>query len=227
MAAQFDAYADDYEASLERGISLSGEDSSFFARGRVEWLGERLAQLAAPSRTLLDYGCGTGSTAPLLLGLPGVQHVIGTDISTELLDVARRDHGSDRVRFVALDSPPVGQIDVAYCNGVLHHIVPAERAAALTYVRDALRPGGLFALWENNPWNPGTRAVMRRIPFDRDAQTLSAPEARWTLRAAGFELLRTDFVFIFPHALRALRGVERHFVRLPLGAQYLVLARRV
>jgi len=22
---------------------------------------------------------------------------------------------------------------------------------------EALRPGGLFALWENNAWNPGTR----------------------------------------------------------------------
>jgi SAM-dependent methyltransferase len=226
MSAPFDVYADDYEAALERGVSLSGEHSSYFARRRVEWLGGRIAELGAPSRTLLDLGCGNGSTTPFLLRLPGAQRLTGTDISTELLDVARRDHGSDRAEFIPLDSPPVGQIDVAYCNGVLHHIPPAERATAVRYVRDALRPGGLFALFENNPWNPGTRAVMRRIPFDRDAVTLSALEARRTLRAGGFEPVRTDFLFIFPHVLRAFRGLERPLVRLPFGAQYLVLARR-
>jgi len=35
-----------------------------------------------------------------------------------------------------------------------------------------------------------------------------------------------DFCFIFPHALRALRPIERWLTRLPLGAQYLVLARK-
>jgi hypothetical protein len=27
-------------------------------------------------------------------------------------------------------------------------------AAAVDYVYRSLRPGGLFAFWENNPWNP-------------------------------------------------------------------------
>jgi hypothetical protein len=26
-----------------------------------------------------------------------------------------------------------------------------------------MRPGGVVALWENNPWNPATRYVMGRI----------------------------------------------------------------
>ena len=67
-------------------------------------------------------------------------------------------------------------------------------AAAIDYVLRSLRPGGLFAFWENNPWNPGTRYVMSRIPFDRDAITLSPLEARQLLRVGGFEILRTDFL---------------------------------
>ena len=93
-------------------------------------------------------------------------------------------------------------------------------------MRDALRPGGLFALWENNPWNPGTRLVMRRIPFDRDADdAVRAAERGGCSRNAGFEIVSTDFLFVFPRALRALRPVERRLARLPAGAQYLVLAR--
>ena len=73
-----------------------------------------------------------------------------------------------------------------------------ERAGAIDYIYRALRPGGLMAFWENNPWNPGTRYVMSRIPFDRDAITLSAREAQGLIRTGGLDVLRTDFLFIFP-----------------------------
>jgi len=225
-APEFDAYATDYERELERGVRLSGESSAFSARARVEWVRDQIVELGAPSGSLLDFGCGNGSTTPFLLELPGAQQLIGTDVSSELLEVARRQHGSARATFIDLDQPPASQIDVAYCNGVFHHIRPAERDGALAYVHDALRPGGLFAMWENNPWNPGTRMVMRRIPFDRDAETLTPGEARRLLVEGGFSVIRTDFLFIFPHALRALRGIERRLARVPLGAQYVVLARR-
>ena len=82
-----------------------------------------------------------------------------------------------------------------------------------------------MAFWENNPWNPGTRYVMSRIPFDRDAITLTPPEARRMLQAGGFDILRTDFLFIFPRVFSWFRGVEPFLVQLPLGAQYQVLCR--
>lgn len=224
--AAFDAYAEDYEEALRRGVGLSGEDSRFFARGRVAWVGRRLARLGFRVERVLDFGCGTGATTELLLGLLAAQHVIGTDASSRLLEVARRDHGSEQVEFLRLGDPPESCIDLVYCNGVFHHIPPAERRDAVEYVRRALRPGGLFALWENNPWNPATRLVMRRIPFDRDAIPLSAPGARRLLRDGGFEIFGTDFLFVFPRFLAPLRRVEPALAPLPLGAQYLVLARK-
>ena len=115
---------------------------------------------------------------------------------------------------------------MAFCNGVFHHIVPADRRASAQYVYDALRPGGIFAFWENNTWNPGTRYVMSRIAFDRDAITLTARESRALLRQAGFEVLRTDYLFVFPAALRILRRLEPMIARFPLGGQYMVLARK-
>jgi SAM-dependent methyltransferase len=226
-AQEFDRYAKNYDEALAQGISVSGEDKDFFARGRVEWLARCLRNLSFDPKSVLDFGCGTGSAAPHLSDVlrPGL--ISGIDISEQSVDLARRLHGSQLVNFQALrDFKPNANFDLAFCNGVFHHIPVAERAGAVKCIYDSVKPGGLFAFWENNPWNPGTRYVMSRIPFDRDAIMVSAPEARRLLGAGGFEILRTDFLFIFPRLLSWLRGLEPSVSRLPLGAQYQVLCRK-
>ena len=109
---------------------------------------------------------------------------------------------------------------------MFHHIPLDQRQDCLKYVFNSLRPGGLFALWENNPWNPGTRYVMSKIPFDRDAITLPPTESRRRVQSAGFESLMTRFLFFFPKSLAFLRWMEPMLARIPLGGQYLVLCRR-
>jgi len=223
----FDAYADDYDAALDRGLAASGEGKEYFASRRVEWLAGRLRSMGISPRTALDYGCGTGSATPFLRETLGIQSLTGVDTSERSLETARRDHGGEQVEFATVAQlGEKGPFDLAYCNGVFHHIPPDERPSAVRAVREALIPGGLFAFWENNPWNPGTRYVMSKIPFDRDAVTLTPPEARRLLASNGFEVVRTDFLFIFPKFLRVLRGLEPLVARAPLGAQYMVLARR-
>jgi len=223
----FDAYASSYDAALAQGISVSGESKEFFARGRTAWLARRLAQLGARVETVLDFGCGTGSATPFLLEIPGIKSLVGLDVSQASVDTARHEHGSARARFATLSGyEPDGRMDLAFCNGVFHHIPVSERAGAVRFVFRALRPGGLFSFWENNPWNPGTRIVMSRIPFDRDAITLSSPEARRLLKDNGLKVLGTDFQFIFPKMLSWLRPLESPFSRFPFGAQYQVLCRK-
>lgn len=224
--AEFDDYADDYADALQQGLKYSGENAAHFATARVLWLARRLEQLRFVPHSLLDFGCGNGSTAPFFLSTLNVE-VTGIDSSHRLIEAARREHGSPRATFVLRDDyDPKGQTDLAFCNGVFHHIRPSERADALDFVSRVLRPGGLFAFWENNPWNPATRFVMSRIPFDRDAITIAPTEARQLLRKAGFEIVRSDYLFFFPRTLRWLRPLEQWFAGMPLGAQYLVLARK-
>ena len=67
---------------------------------------------------------------------------------------------------------------------------------------------------------------MSRIPFDRDAVTITPPEGRRLLREVGFEILTTAFVFFFPRTLGWFRPLERHLTSFPLGAQYLILAQK-
>jgi SAM-dependent methyltransferase len=223
----FDDYAAAYEQALSAAIAPSGESREYFAEGRVAWLKRCLGELHQPIGTILDFGCGDGSTTPLLLRALDAKSAVGTDVSAKSLEIARKIRGSERIRYESIgEFQSVGEIDLAYCNGVFHHIQPAQRATALAIVRRALRPGGFFSFWENSPWSLATRYVMSRCAFDRDAILLSPPGARAMLKEAGFEILRTDFRFIFPRALRAFRKIEDWVYRIPAGTQYQILCRK-
>jgi len=70
------------------------------------------------------------------------------------------------------------------------------------------------------------RYIMSRVSFDRDAITLPPPQTRTLLGVNGFDVLASEFLFIFPRALAPLRFLEKPLRRLPIGGQYLTLARK-
>jgi SAM-dependent methyltransferase len=223
----FDSFAEEYQAALNRGIGIFGEGPEYFARARVAWTARRAAASIPSRKLVMDFGCGIGTSTPLLREAFGVDRVLGVDVSEKCLQIATSRHGDDVTAFSHPDDhSALGDVDLVFTNGVFHHIPLAERAGAIQYVLGALRPGGMFALWENNPWNPGTRWAMSRISFDRDAIPLSFLEARRLLHTAGFEIVTEDFLFIFPRLLSWLRWIEPWVCKVPLGAQYLVMGRK-
>jgi trans-aconitate methyltransferase len=223
----FDEYAEAYEQALSNAIAVSGESREYFAEGRVAWLAHCLQEAGEMPRKLLDFGCGDGATTPLLLAALKAESAVGIDVSAKSLEVARKQYGTPQIKYEFIDEfKASGRMDLAYCNGVFHHIPPAQRTEALALVNGALRAGGLFSFWENSPWSLATRYVMSQCAFDRDAIMLSPPEARSLLHNGGFEILRTDFRFIFPRALRVLRKIEDFVYRVPLGTQYQILCRK-
>lgn len=226
-ASQFDSFAHTYERDLDQALSISGEGKEYFARARIQWVAKRLRELGAAPRIAMDYGCGIGNGAALLHDLLGIESVVGLDPSARMLEAARSRYSDAGIRFLSFaEYSPCEEIDLAYCNGVFHHIPTAEQSQAAGFIFRSLRPGGLFALWENNPWNPGTRWVMSRCAFDRDAVPLSPRETAGLLQAERFDVLRIDYLFIFPRFLKLLRFLEPGLSQLPCGAQYLVLCRR-
>jgi SAM-dependent methyltransferase len=223
----FDLHADSYDADLNQALSVSGEGKNYFASRRVRWLAQCLAELGEKPAHILDYGCGIGDTSRLLQAAFDAQSVVGVDISQRSLDLAAERNATAECRFMnSLDYTALKSIDLAYCNGVFHHIPVTTRSAAVEYVFGRLRPGGIFSFWENNPWSPGTRYVMSQCVFDRDAVTIPPAKAKILLREQGFEILRIDYCFFFPRFLGALRFLEATLSRVPLGAQYQVLCRR-
>ena len=229
--SSFDEYSNDYEAALQQGLSVSGESADYFAIGRVKWLRRRLAAILGDSfllKSAMDFGCGTGNSVEYLLSELGLDHVIGIDTSEQSLVQARLRYPASKAQFLSSELyVPSGALDLAFCNGVFHHIPIALRSETVDYVYRSLKPGGWFSFWENNPWNPGTRIVMSRIPFDRDAVTLTIPESKRLLEDAGVVVKRIDTCFYFPRQLGWFRPMEPCLAWLPLGAQYLVLAQKV
>lgn len=228
---EFDAVAEYYESALQQGLKVSGESSDYFALGRIQWLKRRLESYRPSSvgiRNAIDFGCGTGNSIPHLRQILGAESVVGLDPSSQSLRIARRLHPDPAIRFDSPDSySRKGESDLIFCNGVFHHIPPDDRLGAVSRIRDWLAPDGIFAFWENNPWNPGTRYVMKRIPFDRDAITLSIPESTRLLGKAGLRVLCIDTRFYFPRAMKWFRPVETYLCKIPLGAQYLILAKKI
>jgi SAM-dependent methyltransferase len=219
--------AKSYDDMLQRGLKLSGESKEFFIRGRLEHLRRRLPKGALPKR-ILDFGCGVGDASAVLADMfPGAS-VVGVDVAEAAVQKADATLGSERVAFGTpelLDETE--PFDLCYVNGAFHHIAVDERAQVMRTIHGAMRPGGILAVFENNPWSIPARMVMRRIPWDADAVMLRAGELAGLARDAGFaEVLPVRYLFVFPKALGRLRVMERALEAAPLGAQYGVLCVR-
>ena len=217
-----------YDEMLRHGIDLSGESKEFFIAGRIAQLRSRLHHALPRIGTVLDFGCGVGDTTTRLADAFPQSTVTGVDVADGALEEARRRVDDPRVRFARLDEMRQDEFDLCYVNGMFHHVPAHERVAVTRRIHGLLRPDAVAAVFDNNPLSIPARLVMRRIPFDRDAVMLRAGTVRRLLDEVGFEPMgRVDYLFYMPSALRSLRRVEPAFRHIPLGAQYLVLGRKL
>jgi SAM-dependent methyltransferase len=107
---------------------------------------------------------------------------------------------------------------------VYHHVPPGARLELTREISRVLRPGGIFAMLEHNPYNPVTRKIVSRTPVDADAILLKPSEAVSCLRQGGFEPRAPQFFLYFPEPIYRAGGrrMERLLQSLPLGGQYAV-----
>lgn len=218
----------EYDEMLNKGISLSGEDKYFFIRGRFLDLVKNLPSGKKTGR-LLDFGCGVGDATLLMKQYFPEAEITGVDTAAKAIKYANYNNSAvGTIRYLEIkDFMFKNEFDLCFVNGVFHHIPIDQRAGAVKMIYDSLKPGGLLALFENNPLNPGTKMVMSRIPFDKDAITLVPNETRKMLTSAGFKIkIKPRFLFYFPRVLGLLRPLEKFFVHIPLGAQYYFLAEK-
>lgn len=225
--ARFSEVGDRYGEQLARGLKLTGESAEYFARRRIARVRELAESHGVRVAAVLDFGCGTGASFALLrAAFPGAR-ILGFEPAAGLRALAAQAAPASGAEVIDADVlTSDGAADIVYCNGVFHHIPPRDRAGAMGSAARALRAGGLACVRENSPYNPGTRLVMSRIPFDRDAVLLRPRELRALQRAAGLAPVTTEFHFIFPGALRFARPLETLLRALPLGGQYAAVGRK-
>jgi SAM-dependent methyltransferase len=152
----------------------------------------------------------------------------GVDVSPAMVEQARETNPgveyavSEPLRLPHSD----GRFDLAFAVCVLHHVDRADRLTLMRETARVVRPGGLVAVFEHNPWNPLTRRVVRDCAFDEGVELISRSELAALLRAAGLDVAAGEYLLFFPWRARLLQALERTLTSLPLGAQYVVAGRR-
>lgn len=101
---------------------------------------------------ILDAGCGTGSSTDYLVHLNSEASVVGIDLSSGALQVAKERcsrSGASRVEFHHLSIYDVGQLegkfDFINCVGVLHHLPDPIRGIQSLAMK--LAPGGIMHIF--------------------------------------------------------------------------------
>lgn len=229
MTAEFDAFEDTYVEDLDRAVSFGGKPGEFYTRRKADLLITLAArQLGDPGRLdLLDVGCGIGQTDRFLSGRTG--SLTGTDVSPGSLDRARELNPGVRYVISGEDEPlPFADatFDLSFAICVMHHVPSGEWASFAEEMRRVTRPGGIVAIFEHNPWNPGTRKVLRDCVFDEDVTPIRERRMRSILRGAGLEPAESRQIIFLPTSAAWWLRVEDLLRRVPLGAQYYVAARR-
>ncbi|WP_425258848.1 class I SAM-dependent methyltransferase [Rubrivivax sp. RP6-9] len=107
----------------------------------------RVQALLAPAQSVLEIGCGTGTTALRLAG--GTRQLLATDVSAAMVAIAREKLARQpcpQLRFEVADAESRcvddAQHDVVLAFNVLHLLGDLDRALDATLA--SLKPGGLF-----------------------------------------------------------------------------------
>jgi ubiquinone/menaquinone biosynthesis C-methylase UbiE len=222
----FDLDAAGYEEAVDRSISFTRRDASFFARRKVALLSDilRTQGQELDQAVLLDVGCGAGTTDRHLAGR--VKSLHGVDVSEEMLTVARKQVPEGE--FVSYDGQtlpfPSDSFDVVIAICVLHHVPPPEQTSFLRELSRVTRSGGVIAIFEHNPANPLTRRAVRGCELDVGVELVTAADVERLLAGAGARVVNRSYFLFSPFGGWLGATVDKLLRWLPLGGQHVVVA---
>ncbi|UWQ04698.1 class I SAM-dependent methyltransferase [Aliiroseovarius crassostreae] len=146
-----------------------------------------------PDMAVLEFACGTGSTA--LIHAPHVAKYHAVDLSSEMIRIARAKDGADKIRFevgdfttMALEPESVGMVQG---HSILHLL--DDPAAAIRKAYDTLKPGGVFVtstaclgkLW----WLKLALPIAQMLGKAPSVTWFTEDALRQMMRDAGFEIV--------------------------------------
>ena len=103
-------------------------------------------------KKVLDLGCGFGDHCRLFAEM-GAEKVIGIDISSKMLDVARKENADSRIEYINMPIESIdklnGSFDIAVSSLAFHYI--EDFSGAVKNVFDRLSEGGIFVFSQEHP----------------------------------------------------------------------------
>lgn len=225
-AGSLSEFCDTYERHLQNAVSPAGRNYRFYLHCKAELV---LAAVDGPSRnnvSVLDFGCGKG-LMDRYLG-EHLPNLTGADLSFPLVVHARRHNPHVGYSCCGGSNLPFARdtFDVVFASCVFHHIPETRRPGVMAELAAVLKPGGKVLLFEHNPWNPITRMVVDRCPFDDDAVLLPGGKAEELMRKAGLTVIERRYILFFPFGGLLFGSINRLLGWLPLGAQYMCVGQR-
>lgn len=176
-------------------MSTSGRDGAWDPGTYLRFAGERARpfvelvdriHVASPG-SVVDLGCGDGSTTALLADRWPAARVTGVDSSPEMLAAApRRPRLEFRLGDV-LDWRPEQPVDVLVSNAVLHWVPGHDRLLAAW--AEQLAPGGVLAVQVPGNFRAPTHALLAglcRSPAWAERLADVAPSPTAVLEPAGY-----------------------------------------
>lgn len=218
---EFDKYAEQYDQTLGETIPAGLNEDGYFAEYKIALMASRRGN--GKTNRILDFGCGAGRSLGYLdRYFPGAE-IWGYDVSPVSLEVAARQTPRAKL-FSSWDAIANIRFDAIIAANVFHHIPVEQRLLSLMQCHQILAENGQLFLFEHNPFNPATRWVFERCPFDANAAMLRLNTALDLVGKAGFSAEQHGYTLFFPRPLAFLRRLEPWLEGLPLGAQYFVQA---
>jgi 2-polyprenyl-3-methyl-5-hydroxy-6-metoxy-1,4-benzoquinol methylase len=105
-----------------------------------------LSQIDEPKEYGLDIGCGTGELTDKLVKY--CKHVVGIDISTRMIEEAKKRHNKDNIEFITNDidkyfSSTQRTFDVVISIATFHHL---DMEKVLKSINSKLNKGGILLI---------------------------------------------------------------------------------
>lgn len=168
-----------------------------FSRQRGRPAGDLIAQIDLDSpKTIIDLGCGTGTSTEQLHHRWQQAEITGLDSSPSMLRQAREAHPGWRWIESAIESwRPEKQYDLVFSNAALHWV--PNHGETFPRLLDAVSPGGVLAVQMPNNFQAPAHRVMKK----------AAGDPRWAgeLRHAAENIFIQPASFYYK-ALRNLAG---------------------
>ena len=174
--------------------------------GKIRWSRrvEMLTGKLNDGMEVLELGCGTGFFTKEIIKKH--VHLTAIDISTELIDIAKKDIFGSNVEFLIENAYqmtfPNQRFDAVLGSSVLHHL---EVELALSEIYRVLKPGGYMLFTEPNMMNPqialqkNVPALKRRLGDSPDETAFFIWSVRKKLKKAGFTGIKiVPFDFLHP-----------------------------